>query len=97
MGRHNDRKIDDLISEFITSSNRVSNGYHAFVMDKIWKDEMGPVIAGYTSRITFSEGILKVYVTSAPLRKELIMGKEKLIQNLNQAIGSNVILEVQIY
>jgi hypothetical protein len=97
MGRHNDRKIDALISEFITSSDRVSNGYHAFMIDKIWKDEMGSIIAGYTSRITFSEGVLKVYVTSAPLRKELTMGKDKVIQNLNQAIGSTVILDVQIY
>lgn len=97
MPRHNDKKIDKLISEFITSSERVSNGYHAFIIDTIWKDEMGPVIAGYTSRITFSEGVLKVYVTSAPLRKELTMGKDKVIQNLNQAIGSTVILDVQIY
>ncbi len=97
MARHNDRKIDALLSEFIASNDRISNGYHASMIDKIWKDEMGPVIAGYTSRVTFSEGILKVYVTSAPLRKELSMGKDKVIQNLNQAIGSTVILDVQIY
>jgi len=58
---------------------------------------MGPVIAGYTTRISFAEGILTVYVSSAPLRKELMMGKDKLIKNLNEAIGTPVIREVQIY
>ncbi len=97
MARHNDKKINALLTEFIASSDRISNGYHASIIDKIWKDEMGPVIAGYTTRISFAEGILKVYVSSAPLRKELLMGKDKLIKNLNEAIGTPVIREVQIY
>jgi hypothetical protein len=97
MGRHNDRKINDVLTAFIASNDRISNGYHASMIDKIWKDEMGPVISGYTTRISFGEGILNVYVSSAPLRKELMMGKEKIIQNLNEAIGTTVIREVRIY
>lgn len=97
MARHNDKKINDVLTEFIASSDRISNGYHASIIDKIWKDEMGPVIAGYTKRISFTEGILTVCVSSAPLRKELMMGKDKLIKNLNEAIGTPVIREVQIY
>ena len=58
---------------------------------------MGPTIAGYTSKLYFKDGLLKVYLTSAPLKKELLMGKEKIINIINSEVGEELVTAVEIF
>ena len=97
MGRHNDKNIRDVLSDFVSSNDRFAKGYYTSAMDDTWKTEMGPVIAGYTSRVQFNDGVLKVYVVSAPLRYELLQGKDKIITIMNEALGRKIITSVEIY
>ncbi|MBC7884136.1 MAG: DUF721 domain-containing protein [Saprospiraceae bacterium] len=97
MGRHNDKSIKDVLSDFITSNPRVSKGYHTAQLEEIWKEQMGPIIAGYTQKIYFKEGVLKVYLTSAPLKKELLMGKDKIMSIINEVVNETLITQVEIY
>ena len=97
MGRHNDKNIREVLSEFVSSNERFANGYLSSGIEDVWKKEMGPVIAGYTTKVKFYEGVLKVYVKSAPLKHELLHGKEKIISIINEALGKPMIREVEIY
>lgn len=54
------------------------------------ENHMGATIAGYTSKLYFKDGLLKVYLTSAPL-KELLMGKEKIINIINSEVGEELV------
>ncbi|MBL0100455.1 MAG: DUF721 domain-containing protein [Saprospiraceae bacterium] len=81
----------------MTSNTKVAKGYHTSQIDAIWKTEMGPIISGYTSKIYFKEGTLKIYLTSAPLKKELLMGKDKVINNINAALGADLVKQVEFY
>ncbi|MBK9736783.1 MAG: hypothetical protein IPO92_18205 [Saprospiraceae bacterium] len=40
---------------------------------------------------------MKVYLTSAPLKKELLMGKDKIINIINEAAKETLITQVEIY
>jgi hypothetical protein len=75
----------------------VAKGYYTSHIDEVWKQEMGTIIANYTSKLYFRDGLLKIYLTSAPLKKELLMGKAKIIEILNNALGTDLIKEVEIY
>lgn len=97
MGRHNDKSIKEVLGEFIQANKRVSKGYHTAQIEEIWKEQMGPIISGYTQKIYFNDGILRVYLTSAPLKKELLMGKNKIIQIINEAVKEELITQVEIY
>jgi predicted nucleic acid-binding Zn ribbon protein len=97
MGRHNDKPLKDVLNEFIISNAKVDKGYHTAQIHDVWNEMMGPVIANYTSRITFNDGVLKIYLTSAALKKEFSMGKEKIIELLNKEIGKAIIKSVEIY
>lgn len=97
MARHNDKPISDVISDFLNINKRVSKGYHTIQIEDIWKREMGPIIAGYTSRIYFKDGELKIYLTSAPLKRELLMGKEKIINIINTSLGEELVTNVEIF
>lgn len=97
MKRHNDRSIKDVLGEYVSTNKRVSKGYHTAQIQEIWKEQMGPIIAGYTQKIYFYEGVLKVYLSSAPLKKELTMGRDKIIKIINDAVQEELVTAVEIY
>jgi hypothetical protein len=97
MARHNDKFIKDVLTDYIQSNERISKGYYSTRIEEIWRTNMGNVIGGYTRKVTFYNGLMKVYITSSPLRKELLMGRDKIIDIMNTAIGDNVIKDVEIY
>ena len=95
--RHNDKNIKEVLNEYLAANAKVAKGYYTSHIDEIWKQEMGPIISGYTSKLYFKDGLLKIYLTSASLKKELSMSKPKIIENLNAALGTNLITEVEVY
>ena len=97
MNRHNDKSIKDVLQEYIITNDKISKGYHMSKMDKIWRSTMGTMIAGYTRKVYYADGLLKVYLDSAPLKKELIMGKDKVIALINESLGSSVVKDIEIY
>ena len=97
MGRHNDKNIREVLNDFITASPKVARGYHATNMELVWREQMGSVISNYTKKVFFNNGILKIYLTSSPLKKELLMGRDKIIKLMNDAVGSEIVTEVEIF
>lgn len=97
MGRHNDKSIKEVLGEFIASNKKVAKGFNTARIEEIWRSEMGPVISGYTNKIYFKEGVLKIYLTSSPLKKELMMGKDKIISIINDALHQALVTSVEIY
>ncbi len=97
MGRHNDKAIKDVLTDYLQSNDRISRGYNTTRMDEIWRTTMGSIIAGYTRKVSFYDGVLRVYLTSSPLKKELLMGKEKIITIMNEACELDVVKDVEVY
>jgi hypothetical protein len=57
---------------------------------------LGP-LAKHASKSYMRKGVYHIKVDSAPMRHELSMGKEKLKNDLNTALGRKVISEILIY
>ncbi len=95
--RHNDKNIKDVLNDYLASNAKVAKGYYTSHIDVVWKEEMGPIISSYTKKLYFKDGLLKIYLTSAPLKKELSMNKIKIIENINAALGSPLVTDVEIY
>jgi hypothetical protein len=53
----------------------------------IWNQQMGPAIEKYTTAIKLEGSTLFVQLSSSVLREELGYGKEKIIRNINEALG----------
>lgn len=62
-----------------------------------WIDVVGPSINRYTSRRYIDKGVLHVYMTSAPLKNELMFNRSKLIEALNRAVGTDVVKEIHFH
>jgi len=96
MKRHNDKKMDEIMKDFLYTNSKLSDGILSAQIEEIWKKEMGVAISGYTSGIIYKEKTLYIRITSSPLKKELQMGRDKIIALINESLGHEVVREVRI-
>lgn len=92
--KHNDRNIKEVLGDMMGSNKKLNRGYASVRIQNAWTIEMGDMINSYTKKIYFSGGVLTVYLTSAPLRNELSMSKQKVIDLINAACQERLIKEV---
>jgi predicted nucleic acid-binding Zn ribbon protein len=59
-----------------------------------WSEVLGPAISNYTNELYIRNQTLYVHLTSSVLRQELFISRQRLIQNLNQHVGANVITNI---
>ncbi len=60
-----------------------------------WQEIMGEPIANRTTNIFIKDGVLVVKLSSAPLKQELNMAKEKVLELFERKLGSQVVQEVR--
>ena len=93
MKRNNAEPIGKLIQQFLRQESLESPLNEQRLLDA-WPQILGPAIASYTKELYIRNQILYVHLTSAALRQELMMGRELLVRNLNQKVGSTVITNI---
>lgn len=94
--RKNEEPISDIIKKMLAEP-KLRDKYQEVLIESIWKNAMGSMIQSYTSKIRFNKGILKISISSASLRQELSMGKEKIINLINEELQEEVVKEVHIW
>lgn len=94
MKRHNDQSIKDVLAQIVNDNPKMVKGLTLQRISQIWKENLGTVINNYTENIQYNRGKLRVKLSSAPLRTELTMGKQKLINMLNEKLGEETIKEL---
>ena len=80
------QKLKGIINKLFTKEDRLARGYNQFSIDAIWRETFGGLISSYTTSVKYYKGTLTVYISSAPLRQELTMSKEAVIEKLNKAL-----------
>ena len=89
--RQNDHlSMSDVLKEFVTE-NKLQKGLDKVEVRDVWEQIMGPAITKYTNSIKLDRETLYIELTSSVLREELSYGKEKIIRNLNEELGKELI------
>jgi len=68
--------------------------FHETYIVAHWEEIMGKTIASRTEKVYFKDKRLFVKLNSAPLKKDLILSKQKIIDLLNASIGENITEDV---
>lgn len=63
----------------------------------MWAEVVGRSINRYTFRRYVEGRTLHVYITSASLKNEISYLKPQLVKRLNEAVGGDIIDEIQIH
>ncbi len=61
-----------------------------------WPLLMGTMIAQYTRKLEFKNGVLFIYLSSAPLRQELFLARFELVKKLNEYVGADIVQDVRL-
>ena len=78
----------------IVGSKALKTGLTNAKVVQLWSKLMGENIERYTDKIIVKNKTLTIYLSSAPLREELIYGKEKIIKMINEETGVKVIEKI---
>ena len=92
MKRNDAEPIGKLIQQFLRQESLESPLNEQRLLDA-WPQILGPA-ANYTNNLYIRNQTLYVHLTSAALRQELMMGREKLVRALNQKVGATVITNI---
>ncbi|MGL5937633.1 MAG: DciA family protein [Phocaeicola sp.] len=93
MHRRDSKQIGDIIRRIFRQEG-LETPLNEYRLVQAWKDVVGVAIANYTTNIYIKNQILYVHLSSSVLRHELMMGRELLVKNLNQEVGSQVIVNI---
>lgn len=89
--RHTEEQpLSEVLKSFIRV-NRLEKGISQVQVEEAWKKMMGPAVSKYTHRIQLQKTTLYIQLTSSVLTQELSYGKSKIISNLNEELGRNVV------
>ena len=81
--------LDDIVR-----SKALKNGLTNEKISQLWTKLMGENITKYTDKIIVKNKTLIITLSSAPLREELIYGKEKIIRMINEETDVKLIEKI---
>lgn len=95
MRNSNEQTLGQVIKEILKKQHLQSKLTETRVKEA-WEVVMGNVVAMRTTSIWVNEGRLTIKISSAPLKQELLFGKEKIKNLINENLGGDYIQEVVI-
>ncbi len=96
MKRTNAQPLSEILKDFLNENPQVDRKIAEVRVINAWANILGPLTQKYTTGIYIRNRILYVKISSAVLRSELMMCRERLIKNLNENAGSTVIEDIII-
>lgn len=82
--------LRDVLKE-VMAHNKLEGGLEKIRVEEAWNIVLGPSIQKYTESVNFNRGTLVVYLTSATMRQELSYGTQKIIDLINEEMGTKVV------
>ena len=93
MKRTEAKNIGQIINDLLKKENLdVALDEHR--ASALWPQIVGDGINRYTIRRDVKDGVMTVYLSSAPLANELMLNRDRIIQRINEALGRDIIREI---
>jgi hypothetical protein len=88
-----DRTLSQIISRILEDNSIIKTGIEAVKVKEAYKQAAGEMVNKYTRNIYFKDGTLNVSISSAPLRSELRLNKEKFLAKINRILGEDSVVK----
>lgn len=96
MMHRNSQTLGDAIREFFEENGELQQRILEIRVQRAWGEVLGPMVVHYTHQIYIKNRVLHVSLTSSVLRSELVLCRDRLVKNLNEYAGAEVIRDIQI-
>ena len=96
MKRNNTEQVGDVIRQLLRQQG-LETPLNEYRLVEAWKDVVGPTITKYTTNLYIRNQTLYVQLKSPSLKSNLMMNRAQLVQQLNDAVGAQVITQIVFY
>jgi len=96
MRRTNAVPISEILRDFFNENPLLRQQILEIRVKRAWGDVLGPMIMQSTQKLFVKNRVLHVFLNSSVLRNELSMNKKRLLKNLNDFAGEDVIADIVI-
>ena len=96
MFRREVKSISDLLNKYLRVEGLEVPLQQKRIIDS-WETVVGKMVASYTREKFIKNQTLYVKITNPALRQDLSMMRTRIVQRINQAVGSQVIIDVKVY
>ena len=93
MKRTEAKTIGEIVDQFL-HEERLDTQLDECRASALWPQIVGQGINRYTSRRAVHDGVMTVWLTSAPLRAEMMLNRGRIVQIINEALGKQVIRDI---
>ncbi len=93
MRKVNTQSLSEILHQVLKEQNLDEKLNEQRLLDA-WPALLGIGVSQYTTKLYIRNKVLNVHLSSAVLRAELMMSREKLVQALNKHVGEVVILDI---
>lgn len=94
MRKRNTESLGEVIRQFFEENPFIRRKLAESRVISGWGKILGASVSSYTTNIYFKNNILYVQLSSSVLRAELMMNKERIIQNLNIHVSMDVVQDI---
>lgn len=94
MRRKQTQIIGDVLCEFFKQNRVLDVRLNESRLIEAWEEVLGSAVGKYTKYKYVRNKVLYVSLTSAVLRSELSMTRERLVKSLNERVGMEVITDI---
>jgi predicted nucleic acid-binding Zn ribbon protein len=95
MRRKNEQPIGEVLKDMFREYG-LERKYQQAEIGYVWNNLLGPSVAHVTGRVILKNGRLTVYLSSSLVKHELNMMRTRLISGLNEAMGEELVREIQL-
>ncbi len=93
MNHNNEMSIGEAIKA-VLKAHGLQEAFDQASVVNLWKQVVGTVIYQHTVNLHFNKGVLYVKMDNAGLRHELSFARDKLRQQLNLAMQSDIVRDI---
>ena len=91
-----EQKIEDLLKSIVEKDRHLNQRMAKDKVQDAWKTLFGDQFDQYVDSLYFSKNILYLKLNSSVLRQELHLGKQKLMERLNEVLENELIKEIRL-
>ncbi|HBL72663.1 MAG: DUF721 domain-containing protein [Bacteroidales bacterium] len=96
MIRRNAQKLGDVLEELLRLQQLDGRLYEKRLI-KCFPEVVGQALAAHVTQLFITKGVLHITVNAAVIRQEMQLMRSRLIEQLNKAIGREVIQDIRLH
>ena len=87
--------VGNILTEIIQRNDLEPKMLEQKVFD-LWRKHLGVPFGTKTIPVSLSDGVLKIYTEYPPYKKELLLLKQRIVADLNAALGQPILTDLRI-